>query len=150
VSPEIPNILWQSCGFAVPFYSYQGERRTLGKYSNHKEKKENRAEADAENPSMCKAENGIKEHWEQRNAKSLDGLPGLSSASSVGFRPNGYNVNLWTNSPPFGEKGMGESIQAARYVDVKFMAGVATGGLFAMVCYAIFQHAQPLFSLLPS
>ena len=99
---------------------------------------------------MCKAESGIKEYWEQKNAKSLDGLPGLSSAPSVGFRPNGYNVNLWTSSPPFGEKDIGESIQTARYVDVKFMVGVATGGLFATVCYAIFQRAQPLFSLLPS
>jgi len=94
---------------------------------------------------MCKAEKGIKEYWEQKNTKSLDGLPGLSSAPSAGFRPHGYNVNLWTSSPP---KDVGKSTQVGRYVDAKFMAGMATGGLFAMVCYVIFQHAQPQLSLL--
>jgi len=138
-----------SCGFAVPFYSYQGERRTLNQYFNNREQKDNRTEADAEDPSMCKAESGIKEYWEEKNTKSLDGLPGLSSAPSVGFRPRGYNVNLWTSSPPFGEKDTRKSTQVGRYVDAKFMAGMATGGLFAMVCYIIFQHAQLQLSLLP-
>ena len=97
---------------------------------------------------MCKAESGLKEYWEQKNTKSLDGLPGLSSASSVGFRLNGYNVNLWTSSPPSREKGSVKATQATQYVDTKFLAGMATGGLFATVCYAIFQHAQAQFSML--
>lgn len=99
---------------------------------------------------MCKAESGIKEYWDQKNLKSLDGLPGLSSASSVGFRLNGYNVNLWTSSPPLGKKDTDKPMQATRYMDAKFLAGMATGGLFATVCYTIFQHAQSHFSLLPS
>lgn len=97
---------------------------------------------------MCKAEGGIKEYWEQKNAKSLDGLPGLSSAPSAGFCPHGYNINLWTSSPPFGEKDMGKLTHIRGYVDAKFMAGMAMGGLFATICYIIFQHAQPRFSLL--
>lgn len=141
-------MFWQSCGFAVPFYSYQGERRTLNKYLNYKEQRDNRAEADAEDPSTCRAEGGIKEYWEQKNAKSLDGLPGLSSAPSAGFCPRGYNINLWKSSPPFGEKDMGKSTHVGRYVDAKFMAGMAMGGFFATICYIIFQHAQPQFSLL--
>jgi len=94
---------------------------------------------------MCKAVNGLKEYWEQKNAKSLDGLPGLSTAPSVGFRPNGYNVNAWTGSPPFSEK---QTTRVSRYVDAKFLAGVATGGAFATACYAIFQHAQSHLSML--
>ena len=141
----------QSCGFAVPFYSYQGERHTLNQYFNNREKKDNEAEADAENPSMCKAESGLKEYWEQKNAQSLDGLPGLSSASSVGFRPNGYNVNLWSSSsPPPHEKQTDKAARETHYVDAKFLAGVATGGLLATACYAIFQHTQPHLSVLRS
>ncbi|KAF9646297.1 hypothetical protein BDM02DRAFT_3171887 [Thelephora ganbajun] len=139
-----------SCGYAVPFYSYQGERHALNQFFNNKEQKDNEAEADAEDPSMCKAESGIKEYWENKNAKSLDGLPGLFSASSVGFRPNGYNVNIWTKSSPASEKQANEVTQTTRYVDAKFLAVVATGGLFATACYAIFQHAQLQFSLLRS
>ena len=99
---------------------------------------------------MCKAEKGIKEYWEQKNAKSLDGLPGLSSAPSVGFRPNGYNVNAWTKSSPPGEKQTEKATEVSRYVDAKFLAGVATGGAIAAVCYVIFQHAQSQISLLLS
>ena len=138
----------KSCGYAVPFYSYQGERHALVQFSNNKEKKDTEAEADAEIPSMCKAESGIKEYWEQKNATSLDGLPGLASASSVGFRPNGYNVNLWTKSSPLSEKRTDTATQASQYVDAKFLAGVATGGLFATACYAILQHVQPQLSLM--
>jgi len=137
-----------SCGFSVPFYSYQGERRTLSRYFNISEQKDNQAEADAENPSTCKAEGGIKEYWEQKNAKSLDGLPGLSSASRIGFRPNGYNVNRWTTSLPHGGKDVDVSMRSMGYVDVKFLAGVATGVLFTMVCYAILLHTQSQLSLL--
>ena len=97
---------------------------------------------------MCKADSGLKEYWDQKNAQSLDGLPGLSSASSTAFRPNGYNVNVWTKSPPLSEKRTNKATQATRYVDAKFLAGVATGGVFATVCYAMFQHAQSHFSLL--
>jgi hypothetical protein len=110
--------------------------------SQTKERRDNEVEADVESPSVCKAEGGIREHWEQNNAKSIDGLPALSSASSVGFRSNGYNINLWTKSPPDSEKTTGKVTRAVEYVDTKFLAGVATGGLFAVACHIIFQHAQ--------
>jgi len=147
---ETPDVCMQSCGFAVPFYSYQGERQTLNQYFNNREKKDVEAEADAEDPSVCKAEGGLKDYWEQKNTKSLDGLPGLSSASSTGFRPTGYDVNLWTTSPPSEEKDTAEARRATQFFDTKFLAGVATGGLFATACYTIFQNTQPLLSLLRS
>jgi len=137
-----------SCGFAVPFYSYQGERHTLNQYFNSKEQKDNEVEADAENPSMCAAESGLKAYWVQKNTQSLDGLPGLSSASKAGFRPNGYDVNAWTKSPPSGGKLTNTVTQKAGYFDAKFLAGVATGGLFATACYTVLQYTQSQLSLL--
>lgn len=99
-------------------------------------------EADAEDPSTSKAERGLKEYWQQKNAKSLDELPGLSSAPSVGFRSNGYNINAWTKSPPISKTLTDKTAQAPRYVDAKFLAGVATGGLLTAVCYTVLQHTQ--------
>ncbi|GGG51237.1 pyridoxamine 5'-phosphate oxidase [Pseudohongiella nitratireducens] len=43
-----------SCGFAVPFYTFDGERDTLDKWA------------------MKKGEDGIREYWQVKNTRSLD------------------------------------------------------------------------------
>ena len=45
-----------SCGFAVPFYTYTGEREQLNKWADHKGEKQ------------------IEEYWQEKNAVSLDGI----------------------------------------------------------------------------
>lgn len=47
--------LQTSCGFAVPFYEYSGERETL------------------DNWSVKKGPEGIEEYWQEKNRTSLDG-----------------------------------------------------------------------------
>lgn len=44
-----------ACGFAVPFYEYQGERDQLAKWADHQ------------------GEEGIQTYWENRNQVSIDG-----------------------------------------------------------------------------
>ena len=44
-----------SCGFAVPFYSYEGEREELNAWSDNRSKED------------------IEKYWEQKNATSIDG-----------------------------------------------------------------------------
>jgi hypothetical protein len=46
-----------SCGFAVPFYDYQGERDALRKWADHK------------------GEAGLQAYWQEKNSVSIDGLP---------------------------------------------------------------------------
>lgn len=46
-----------SCGFAVPFYEFQGEREALTRWAEHK------------------GEDGIRDYWTQKNRTSIDGLP---------------------------------------------------------------------------
>lgn len=46
-----------SCGFAVPLYTYEGDRDTLNKWSE------------------VKGEEGLEAYWQQKNTRSLDGLP---------------------------------------------------------------------------
>lgn len=53
-----------SCGFGVPWYSYEGERDQLVKWSERK------------------GEAAICEYQREKNARSIDGLPGLRSAAS--------------------------------------------------------------------
>jgi hypothetical protein len=48
-----------SCGYAVPLYSYTGERDTLLRWAEKK------------------GESGLVEYQRQKNAHSIDGLPGL-------------------------------------------------------------------------
>ena len=50
-----------SCGYAVPVYEFVAERDTLTKYAQNK------------------GEQGLCEYRKLKNAKSLDGLPGLDS-----------------------------------------------------------------------
>lgn len=51
------DLVQTSCGMAVPFYDYIGEREQL------------------RNWALKKGEEGLKEYWEQKNQFSLDGKP---------------------------------------------------------------------------
>jgi hypothetical protein len=53
-----------SCGFGVPLYRYEGERDQLLLWTQRK------------------GVEGLREYHKQKNATSLDGLPGLRSASA--------------------------------------------------------------------
>ena len=46
-----------SCGYAIPFMDYQGERNVLRKSSEKK------------------GEEGMQKYWEEKNTISLDGYP---------------------------------------------------------------------------
>lgn len=46
-----------SCGMSIPFFDYKGERKELNDWAKNQSKKE------------------IQEYWENRNTKSIDGLP---------------------------------------------------------------------------
>lgn len=51
------DLVQTSCGFGVPFFSYQGERDTLTKWAEKK------------------GEDGIRAYWREKNSTSMDGLP---------------------------------------------------------------------------
>jgi|SRR5438105_2323600 len=48
-----------SCGFAVPLYDYREQRDVLIRSATNK------------------GDDGLRKHWREKNARSLDGLPGL-------------------------------------------------------------------------
>ncbi len=49
-----------SCGYGVPLMSFEHHRSTMEEWANRK------------------GANGIRDYWAEKNASSLDGLPGLS------------------------------------------------------------------------
>ena len=55
-----------SCGFGVPLYRYVGDRNTLIRWSE------------------SKGEDELAQYRESKNARSVDGLPGLSAVRSAG------------------------------------------------------------------
>lgn len=52
-----------SCGFGVPLYDYRGQRDQMVNWSQRK------------------GPDGVREYQRNKNAKSLDGLPGLRSVT---------------------------------------------------------------------
>ena len=60
------TLVQKSCGYAVPYFEPRGQRPTLARWA------ENRGEE------------GIREYWEERNTRSLDGKPtGISLTGAV-------------------------------------------------------------------
>jgi hypothetical protein len=51
------DLVQSSCGFAVPFFEYQGEREQLLRWAEKK------------------GEDGLKQYWREKNCVSLDGKP---------------------------------------------------------------------------
>ncbi|MEM9302952.1 MAG: pyridoxamine 5'-phosphate oxidase family protein [Pseudomonadota bacterium] len=60
-----------SCGFGVPLFGYEGQRRTSIDYMRRKSADE------------------IRDYFERNNAASIDGLPAMSADEARSFRPPG-------------------------------------------------------------
>lgn len=60
------DLVQTSCGYAVPFYEFQGERDTLKTWAENK------------------GQEGLTDHWLKNNQTSLDGLPTEIAARNIG------------------------------------------------------------------
>lgn len=58
-----------SCGFGVPLYRYEGDREQMARWAEKK------------------GRDGVRAYVREKNAHSLDGLPGLRGASLSAARP---------------------------------------------------------------
>ncbi len=93
----------QSCGYAVPYYELKGHRQVLLDYFASREA------ADQSDPA-AHANKGLKAYWEEKNSRSIDGIPGLAYAPTVERMPQ-YRKEM----KPAGNAENGE----ARENDVK-------------------------------
>ena len=82
--PGLRAIIWldieqvgTSCGFSVPYYDFREFRYTLDKFSETKDRKHKRT---------GKFEDGNEWYWAYKNARSVDGLPGLKKGVDAASR----------------------------------------------------------------
>ncbi|KAG8856023.1 hypothetical protein FRB96_006590 [Tulasnella sp. 330] len=117
-----------SCGYSIPYYEFVGERLQL---QNHFEKLE-LADA-AEEDGMSRR--GIKKYWAEKNAWSIDGLPGFKSAEAFkgifGFGKDG----ALKYGGVFGD-AMGSARRATR-LNVESAIPVAAGFIAGILIKAI-------------
>ena len=78
-------MLFQSCGYSVPYYDFRGERTLLMEYY---QKVEARGDPTTLEPRTDK---GLREYWANHNTKSIDGLPGVTCALDAPDAP----TNKW-------------------------------------------------------
>jgi hypothetical protein len=117
----------QSCGYAVPFYTFKTHRTQLVKMASVKESADRVAEATS--PSTPRLpEKGLKRYWAEKNAKSLDGLPGILSAhqSTKPF----IAEDVVYKADDFGTR---KTLALGTLVDTKLLAGFSLGFLAAVV-----------------
>ncbi|TFK23312.1 hypothetical protein FA15DRAFT_670590 [Coprinopsis marcescibilis] len=131
-----------SCGYSIPFFTYKAPRVRLHKFAIPREQ----ADYDASSEStleLSRPEKGIKSYWKVKNIKSIDGLPGLSSAFESPDPPTNWNssskapeivatqddetlptpvVQGSTPSPELGSSGLGNLLFG-------FGFGVLVGGI---------------------
>jgi hypothetical protein len=72
--------LGQSCGFGVPLYEFKQSRQVLLNYLNKK------------------TPESVEQYWDEKNIKSIDGIPSLirrTSSTSAWLR---YKLNTWRDS----------------------------------------------------
>ncbi|KAI9062253.1 hypothetical protein FKP32DRAFT_1574308 [Trametes sanguinea] len=85
-----------SCGYAVPYYEFKGHRQVLLD-SRQRER------ADQADPG-AHAEKGLKAYWEEKNLRSIDGLPGMAYAPKVERTPDCRDEMRRADTPLRGGK----------------------------------------------
>lgn len=64
-----------SCGYAVPYMKFEGNRNTL----NDEFEKREEGDAATDDPHSLHFRKGLQSYWAAKNSWSLDGLPGVKS-----------------------------------------------------------------------
>lgn len=118
-----------SCGFTVPYYSYEGERLLLDNYYQKVEETSPLDEATGLPTKMI-------ENWNLINGTSIDNLPGLKAAMNPSklemFRPP-FDIRSKSTAEASGTKEMKMTLTLALgQLNVStgiliFMAGLAAG-----------------------
>ena len=129
----------KSCGFAVPLYTYKAPRHRLLDMSVVREREDIEAESEhafsGEGPPLPNG--GLKKYWLERNARSLDGLPGIMSAyeSMTPFRKTEAIDFKKDDKPEVHPEAYGGVLD--EYIDKKVLVGFAMG-ILASILYARF------------
>lgn len=128
----------QSCGYTVPYYEFKGDRTVLLEYLDKLEKSDQAFEATGTEVSTNRdssvsdreerAEKGLRAYWLKNNVKSMDGLPGVTSAPYA--KPTPQSTWKLTGKPETG-KYDNEAASTTSVVRGKAMVGSQDAKLVA-------------------
>ncbi|KAF9462489.1 hypothetical protein BDZ94DRAFT_1260983 [Collybia nuda] len=124
-----------TCGYAVPFYEFQGHRTQLIEWAAKKEAADRDTELTVgfSSSTSPRNQNGMKRWWEERNTTSLDGLPGVISAhvSNEIFRS--------TKIPDGGDNDIKSKLSnAIGPMDLRIFIAF----LFGVICTILYGHLR--------
>ena len=117
----------QSCGYAVPYYAFQGHRTKLLDFYEKRELADRATNAD------CPPDNGLRAYWALKNLKSIDGLEGLSSAHKSNVIPQcDYDRVKEACKVMQNDVNLAETYWISRG-NIKFVAGLSLGLLVSAI-----------------
>ncbi|KAF9450852.1 hypothetical protein P691DRAFT_809375 [Macrolepiota fuliginosa MF-IS2] len=123
-----------SCGYAIPFYKFEGHRMKLHAWAVQKQNADIAAEEEAwggREPSQVEedpvpaAEGGLRRYWKDSNSKSLDGIPGLRYAPHSRARFSYIDPKATHEDRP--------SRSAPQWINSQTVAAFALGAMVAKV-----------------
>ncbi|KDQ59409.1 hypothetical protein JAAARDRAFT_127292 [Jaapia argillacea MUCL 33604] len=118
-----------SCGYAVPYYQFLSHRNIL-------QHSFSRPEAlDCNSPFPHHADKGLKAYWEKYNLSSLDGLPGLLTATHSTAAP--ASDDSWRASRVTVPGTRSANTLKSKRDDIRLLAAFSTGFLVAAVCFKL-------------
>ena len=125
----------QSCGWGVPYYKFQGHRKTLltwgGVLEKNDAKFESKPLSEGRDPEAV-AEQGMKNWWRKQNTERIDGLPALESAPFIQEKVE--------NSVPDVKEGAFKTKEAA----VEDLKGIDEGSVWALPRWSLSSDAGNL------
>ncbi|KAF8629502.1 hypothetical protein AX17_005628 [Amanita inopinata Kibby_2008] len=118
-----------SCGYAVPFYDYRAERTRLAESVAKREAADNTF-VEASTPASSSPDlpnTGLKWYWQNKNAKSIDGLPGIQTAFLSSRRFNEYKLapSSAANEEASSNDGKSARVRAIERLPMTSMAWIA-------------------------
>ncbi|KAF5366658.1 hypothetical protein D9757_012760 [Collybiopsis confluens] len=72
-----------SCGYAIPFYEFKSHRNQLIQWAQKREAADDEylSSSASDSESDSATDTGMRMYWKQKNAYSIDGIPGLNTST---------------------------------------------------------------------
>ncbi|TFK82478.1 hypothetical protein K466DRAFT_500250 [Polyporus arcularius HHB13444] len=125
-----------SCGYAVPYYEFRGHRQALLDFFISRERAD-------QNDEAAHAAKGLKAYWEEKNMRSIDGIPALQAAPKAAGVPSCTDVMKRAEASingnvPVRANGSALSVKTGRSVERRrveelvfaFALGVAVAAVY--------------------
>lgn len=127
-------MLHKSCGYAVPNYTFESNRNQLTDFFGKKEALDDASDTGVSN-------SGLRRYWGDKNAMSIDGLPGLglgvSYAEQFGIKEDAEGKGWGARTSTMAAKGL-------TGVDAKTFTAFCAGLVVAFLVFNVASVTRTL------